>query len=400
MGTDFFEQMRHLFRFKRDVYLDHNATTYVSKRVRRVMKRVLKYYWGNPSSAYHRGKMSAQIIENARGQVADAIHAHSHEIYFTGCATESNNAVLKSLSNHFYPEKKKIISTPVEHPSIINTLEFLQTQGIVVQYCPVDGCGRVNTKELENLIDQDTFLICCVFANNEIGTIQNVKEISKIAKSHNVLVLSDCVQAFGKVPVDVKELGVDYATFSAHKLYGPKGVGALYAKISSPLEPFLHGGHQEEGMRAGTESVHNIAGFGAACKDVNKLLSNHEKIRNLKEHFIKQLKDIKPDVIINSTAEDCLPNTISVTFPDINSGELMMMLDYHGIAVSSGSACSTHLNKPSHVLKAIGLSDKAAAETIRISLGKDTSERDIRYTVKVIANYLKGEAGFKQIHKP
>ena len=392
MGTDFFEQLRHIFRFKRYVYLDHNATTYVSKRVRKIMKRVLKYYWGNPSSAYRLGKMSAQIIEEARQQVADAIHAHSHEIYFTGCATESNNAVLKSLSNHFYPEKKKIISTPVEHPSIINTLEFLQTQGVVVQYCPVDRFGRVVINELEKLIDTDTFLICCIFANNEIGTIQNVKEISALAKSHNVLVLSDCVQAFGKVPVDVKELGVDYATFSAHKLYGPKGVGALYAKISSPLQPFIHGGHQEEGMRAGTESVHNIAGFGEACRDVKKLLVNYDKTRNLKEHFIKLLKDIKPDIIINSPTEDCLPNTISVTFPDIKSGELMMMLDYHGIAVSSGSACSTHLNKPSHVLKAIGLSDKAAAETIRISFGKDTTYKDIRYIIKVMANYLKSEA--------
>lgn len=391
MGTDFFEQIRDLFRFKREVYLDHNATTYVSKRVRSVMKQVLKYYWGNPSSAYHRGKMSARIIEKARGQVADAMHAHSHEIYFNGSATESNNAVLKSLSHHFYPGKRKIISTPVEHPSIMNTLEFLQSQGIVVQYCPVDRQGRVVIHELKKLIDEETFLICCMVANNEIGTIQPVKEISTLAKSHNVLVLSDCVQAFGKVPIDVKELGVDYATFSAHKLYGPKGVGALYAKISSPLEPFIHGGHQEEGMRAGTESVHNIAGFGAACRDVKELLNNYEKTRNLKEHFIRQLKNIKPDIIINSPEDGCLPNTISVTFPDLNSGELMMMLDYHGIAVSGGSACSTQLNRPSHVLKAIGLSDKAASDTIRISLGKDSSVKDTRYTIKVIANYLQSE---------
>jgi cysteine desulfurase len=356
------------------------------------MRRVLKYDWGNPSSGYQIGKRSAQIIERARRQVADAMHAHSHEIYFTGSATESNNAVLKSLSHHFYPEKKKIISTPVEHPSIMNTLEFLQSQGVVVQYCPVDRYGRVVIKELENLIDEETFLICCMFANNEIGTIQQVKEIAALAKSRNVLVLSDCVQAFGKIPVNVKDLGVDYATFSAHKLYGPKGVGALYAKISSPLEPFIHGGHQEEGMRAGTESVHNIAGFGAACKDVDKFLSNYEKTKTLKEHFIKQLKIIKPDVIINSPEDGCLPNTISVTFPGLNSGELMMMLDAHGIAVSSGSACSTQLNRPSHVLKAIGLSDKAAAETIRISLGKDSSDKDIRYTIKVIDNYIKSEA--------
>ena len=377
------------FLFKRQVYLDNNATTYVSKRVQGIMKRVLRYYWGNPSSGYRIGKMSSQIIEKARQQVADAINAHSHEIYFTGCATESNNAVLKTLSNHFYPKKKKIISTPIEHPSIMNTLEFLQTQGIVVQYCPIDSYGFIPIKELETLIDEETFLICCIFANNEIGTIQNIKEVSALAKSRNVLVLSDCVQAFGKVPVDVKEFGVDYATFSAHKLYGPKGVGALYARISSPLEPFIHGGHQEEGMRAGTESVHNIAGFGMACRDVKNLISYSEKTRLLKEQFIKQLKIIKPDIIINSPTEDCLPNTVSVTFPGVNGKELMMMLDFYGIAVSSGSACSSQLNKPSHVLKAIGLSDTATEETLRISLGKETTDKDIRYTIKVIANYLR-----------
>lgn len=391
MQTDYFEQLRRFVSFNRDVYLDNNATTYVSKRVRRIMKRVLKYYWGNPSSAYHLGKMSSQIIEKARQQVADAIHAHSHEIYFTGCATESNNAILKSLSNHFYPKKKKIISTRIEHPSVANSLEFLQTQGIVVHYCPVDKYGFISIKDLEARIDADTFLICCMYANNEIGTIQNIKEISTLAKSHDVLVLSDCVQALGKVPVDVKELGVDYATFSAHKLYGPKGVGAIYSKITSPLMPFIHGGHQEEGMRAGTESVHNIAGFGIACKDVENLLSSSEKTRLRKENFIKQLKVIRPDIIINSPTIDCLPNTMSVTFPGIKSSELMMMLDYHGISVSSGSACSTQLNRPSHVLKAIGLSDKTAEETIRISLGKETSERDLNYTVSVIDNYFKSE---------
>jgi cysteine desulfurase len=356
------------------------------------MHRVLKYQWGNPSSGYQKGKAAFQIVEHAREQVAKSIHAHSHEIYFSGCATESNNAVLKTLSNHFYPKKKKIISTPIEHPSVMNTLEFLETQGIIVQYCPVDHFGFVSIKELEKLMDDDTFLICCILANNEIGTIQNIHEISELAKAHSILVMSDCVQAFGKITIDVKEMGVDYATFSAHKLYGPKGIGALYAKISSPLAPFIHGGHQEEGMRAGTESVHNIAGFGKASQEVSKLISYSNEIRRLKEQFIKQLSDVKPDIIINSPSENCLSNTISVTLPNINSRELMMMLDYYGISVSSGSACSTQQNKPSHVLKAIGLSDKAAAETIRISLGKDTKEEDIRYTVRIIEKYLKSNA--------
>jgi len=375
--------------FKRQVYLDNNATTHVSKSVRKIMARVLKHYWGNPSSGYYLGKRSARIIEKARQQVADAINAHSHEIYFTGCATESNNMVIKSLSNHFYPGKKKIISTPIEHPSVINTLEYLQTKGFKIQYCSVDKNGFICPDELETLIDNETFLICCLLANNETGTIQNIKAVTSIAKSHNVPVMSDCVQALGKIPVDVKELGVDYATFSAHKLYGPKGVGALYARISSPLEPFIHGGHQESGMRAGTESTHNIAGFGMACREIKKQLSEIEKIKALKDQLKAGFIKIKPDIIINSPVNNCLPNTLNVTFPGINNRELMMMLDYNGIAVSSGSACGSQQSKPSHVLKAIGLSDKEAGETIRISMGSDTSAKDIRYTLKVISDYLK-----------
>jgi len=374
---------------KRSVYLDYNATTYVSRPVRKTINRVLKYHWGNPSSGYQKGKTAYNIIENARKQVADAIHAHPHEIYFTSCASETNNAVLKTLSNHFYPKKKKIISTPIEHPSIMNTLDFLETQGIVVQYCPVDRFGFVSIKDLERIIDEQTFLICCIYANNEIGTIQNIQKISAIAKAQNILVMSDCVQAFGKIPVNVKEMGVDYATFSAHKLYGPKGIGAMYAKIGSPLEPFIHGGHQEEGWRAGTESVHNIAGFGKACQEVSNLISYANETGLLKDYFIEQLRTIKTDIRINSPSENCMSNTISVTLPNIGSKELMMMLDYYGISVSSGSACSTRINKPSHVLRAIGLSEKAAEETIRISLGKNIKKRDIRHTMKIIEKYLK-----------
>jgi cysteine desulfurase len=194
----------------------------------------LKFQW-EILLGYQEGKWPLKLLKKHVKQVAESINAHSHEIYFTSCATEANNAVLKTLSNHFYPGKRKIISSPVEHPSVINTLEFLKAKGITVEYCPVDNFGFVSVKGLEKLIDEDTFLICCMYANNEIGTIQNIQEISAVAKKHNVLVMSDCVQAFGKISIDVKKLGVDYATFSAHKLYGPKGIGALYSKISSLL---------------------------------------------------------------------------------------------------------------------------------------------------------------------
>lgn len=384
------EFLKHLLRFKRHVYLDHNATTKVSRRVRRKMNHVLKHCYGNPSASYGLARKSAEIMEEARQQVADAIHADPHEIYFTGCATESNNAVLKSVSNYFYPKKKKIISTPIEHPSVIRTLEFLQTQGVVVEYCPVDRQGRVLPAELEKMIDQETFLVCCMLANNEIGTIQDIAAITKIAAQHDVRVLADCVQALGKIPIDVHGWGVDYASFSAHKLYGPKGVGALFVKQGSPFAPFMHGGHQENGMRAGTESLHNIAGFGAACQDIDKLLAQAELIGALKRQLIQRLKEIKADVAINSPEADCLPNTVSITFPHVEQAGLMAVFDGHGIAVSAGSACSTQENRPSPVLKAIGLSDQAAKETIRFSLGCETSARDIRYTARVFRDYSEG----------
>lgn len=394
------EFLKHLWRSKRHVYLDHNATTSVSRHVRRKMSRVLKHCYGNPSALYEIGRKSAEVMEEARQHVADAIHAELGEIYFTGCATESNNAVLKAVSNHFFPKKKKIISTPIEHPSVMRTLEFLQTQGIVVAYCPVDRQGRVLPDELEKMIDGDTFLICCMLANNEIGTIQDIAAITEIAAQHGVLVLADCVQALGKIPIDVHGWGIDYATFSAHKLYGPKGAGALYVKSGSPFAPFMHGGHQESGMRAGTESIHNIAGFGAACRDVGKLLAHAEPIRALKRQLIRGLQEIKPDCVVNSPEADCLPNTLSITFPNVNSAELLAALDQRGIAVSAGSACSSHDDRPSSTLKAIGLSDQAAKETIRVSFGCDTSARDIRYTLKVFRDHFAGRTLYVNMIEP
>ena len=394
------EFLKHLPLFKRHVYLDHNATTRVSGHVRRQMNHVLKYCYGNPSSPYGAGRKSAGIMEEARRHVADAIHADPGEIFFTGCATESNNAVLKSLSSHFYPKKKRIISTPIEHPSVIQALEFLKTQGIAVEYCPVDRHGRVLLDELEKRIDGETFLICCMLANNEIGTIQDIAAIAKIAGQRDVLVLADCVQALGKIPIDVHAWGIDYASFSAHKLYGPKGVGALYIRQGSPFAPFLHGGHQENGMRAGTESLHNIVGFGAACQDVGKLLAHAEQVRALKRRFIQRLKEIKPDCVANSPEADCLPNTVNLTLPNVSNSGLMAAFDHHGIAVSAGSACSTREDRPSHVLKAIGLSDQAAKETIRVSLGRSTSERDIRYAAKVFQDHVEGRTLFVNIVTP
>jgi cysteine desulfurase len=402
MEIQYLEFMKHLFRFNRQVYLDHNATTPISSRVQNKMEQALKYHYGNPSSFYGIGRKSTEIIEDARRHVANVIHADSSEVYFTACATESNNAVLKSVTAHVHPKKNKIVSTPIEHPSVMNTLAYLATQGVVVELCPVDSQGRVLLAELEKHVDDDTFLVCCMLANNETGVIQDLRAVTKIAREHGALVLTDCVQALGKIPIDVHALDVDYASFSAHKLYGPKGIGGLYVKQGSPFTPLLHGGHQESGLRAGTESLHNIVGFGAACQDVDKLLADAGLIRTLKRQLIQRLKEIKPDCVINSpeTESECLPNTLSITFPGVENAGLMGMLDYRGIAVSAGSACSTGEDTPSHVLKAIGLSDQAARETIRISLGPDTSTRDIWYMTQVAQDYFEGRVSFVNMITP
>lgn len=402
MELKYFEFAKYLIRFNRQVYLDHNATTPVSGHVRKKMDQALKHHYGNPSSFYGMGRKSARLLEEAREHVANAIHADAAEIIFTACATESNNAVLKSVTEHFYPQKKKIVSTPIEHPSVINTLGYLETQGVVVEFCPVDHKGRVKLAELEKLVDDNTFLVCCILANNETGVIQDIQAVTKIAKAHGALVLTDCVQALGKIPIDIHAWGVDYASFSAHKLYGPKGTGALYVKQDSPFTPFLHGGHQESGLRAGTESIHNIVGFGAACQHVDKLLAHAGDLRELKRNLIQRLKEIKPDCVVNSpeTESECLPNTLSISFPGVENSALMGMLDYRGIAVSAGSACSTGEDTPSHVLKAIGLSDQAARETIRISLGHDTSASDIQYMARVVRDYLEGRISFVNMLAP
>ncbi|MDR0606344.1 MAG: aminotransferase class V-fold PLP-dependent enzyme [Bacteroidales bacterium] len=387
--NDINQFIRGIFNLKHKVYLDHNATTPISSRVRRKMDNAIKQDYGNPSSIYYLGRRSYNIIENARKQVANAISANYQDVIFTGSATEANNAVINSLNNYFFPLKKKIVSTPIEHSSIIGTLDFLKTKGIEVSYCPVDRKGRVIIDELEKLVDKNTFLICCMMANNEIGTIQDIPAIVEIARRNDIKVLTDCVQALGKIPIDVSSMGVDYATFSAHKIYGPKGIGALYIREGSPFSPFIQGGQQEGGMRAGTENIHNIVGFGVACQDIGKLLSHMPRIQNLKDTLISWFREIKKDMIVNMP-DECLPNTINITFPDIDNTELLSILDSKGISVSIGSACNSKQGSTSHVLKAIGLTNNEAQQTIRISLGLHSSKQQLRYVKDVFAQYFEG----------
>lgn len=389
-----------MLRLQRDVYLDNNATTKVTPRVARAMARVVSRQYGNPSSLYRIARDAAAIVEDARSAVAGAIHAEADEILFTGSASEGNNQILKTLAELHVPTKRKIVATPIEHPSVMESLAYLQGHGVEVAWLPVGRDGRVVTEAVEPAIDAHTFLVCCMLANNELGTLQDVARIARIAHARGALVMSDCVQALGKVPVDVRELDVDYATFSAHKIHGPKGVGAVFVRRGAPLASFIHGGHQEAGRRAGTEGVHNIAGFAEACRAVAQQLARMNHTAALRQDFARELRSIKPDIVINSPDEGCLPNTLSVTFPGLNNAVLLAALDLYGVAVSAGSACSTAETKPSHVLTAIGLSPDAANETIRFSLSEETSRADLRYVAQVLRDHLAGKTPSIHARRP
>jgi cysteine desulfurase len=379
-------------RRRREVYLDNNATTPILPTVAARMNEVLTRNYGNPSSLYRQALEASAVLEDARRTVAGAMHADIEEIIFTSCATEANNTVLKGLADHFYPEKKRILALPVEHPSVIQTLHYLAGKGLDVVWIPVDRFGNADLAQLEALIDDQTFLIVTMYANNEIGTIQDLTRICEIAQKHGVLVFSDCVQALGKVPLDFASCRVDYASFSAHKIHGPKGIGALYVRKGRPIPIFMHGGHQERGFRAGTESIHNIAGFAQACRHITDSLKKAEQVQTLKRGLADALQAAKPDLQINTPANS-LPNTLNLTFPDVYNAELIAALDYYGIAAAAGSACSTPDNKPSHVLSAIGLSDTQARQTIRLSLSEHTSKADIDYATWVFREFFSGSFG-------
>lgn len=377
-----------MFRFRKEVYLDNNATTKISKSVLQKMTFVLKNVYGNPSSLYKTSHQSAQILEMARESLAKSINAAPNEIIFTSCASESNNTVLKILFEKYYPEKSKIISTEIEHPAVLTTLEYLKGKGAEIYFLNTNSKGDIDYAELERAIDDKTILVCAMNANNEIGSILDIKRIASIAHKKNALVFSDSVQALGKINIDVKDSNIDYASFSAHKINGPKGIGALYVKSGRPISSFIHGGHQENGLRAGTESLHNIAGFGTACLSLEEKISNKEKISNLKKYFISELKQRVSRIKINSEGNNFLSNTISATFIGANNEKLMAALDYRGISVSAGSACNTQENAPSHVLKAIGLSDEEARATLRFSISDKTTKKEIDYTLRAIEDYF------------
>ncbi|MBC7081539.1 MAG: cysteine desulfurase NifS [Thermoplasmatales archaeon] len=367
------------------IYLDHAATTPVDEEVIEEMLPFFNEKFGNASSLHSWGREGKKAIEEARERVAKLINAD--RIIFTGSGTESDNLAIKGIA--FYHGKGHIITSKIEHPAVLETCLYLEKKGFKVTYLPVDNYGLVNIEKLENEIREDTILISIMHANNEIGTIQNIEEIGKIAKKHNIVFHTDVVQSVGKMEVDVKKLNVDMLSISSHKIYGPKGVGALYIKEGIKIEPILHGGGHEKGLRSSTENVAGIVGFGKACELAkNRWRKDSEKMKKLRDKIIKNVLEI-PEAYLTGHPEKRLPNNASFYFKGIEGESLVLLLDSKGIAASTGSACSSKKLQPSHVLLAIGVKPEDAHGSLRVTLGRENEEEEIDYFLEVLPDVVK-----------
>ncbi|ACM60808.1 cysteine desulfurase [Caldicellulosiruptor bescii] len=367
------------------IYFDHAATTPLKKEVLDEMMPYLTDQYGNPSTIYKLGREAKKAIELARERVAKALNADIQEIYFTSGGTESDNWALKGVAFANKDKGKHIITTTIEHHAVLHPLKYLEGLGFEVTYVPVEPNGIVDPQKVKEAIKNGTILISVMLANNEIGTIQPVKEIAKIAKEKGIIVHTDAVQAVGQIPVDVKDLGVDLLSLSAHKFYGPKGVGALYIRKGTKIHPFSHGGAQEKNRRAGTENVAGIVGLGKAIELATQNLSEYAaKLQKLRDKLIDGVLSKIDYVRLNGDRHQRLPNNANFSFEFIEGESLLLMLDMKGIAASSGSACTSGSLDPSHVLLAIGLEHEVAHGSLRITLGEDNTEEDIDYLLEVL----------------
>ena len=371
-------------------YFDNGATTKVRKEVLDVMLPYLQEQYGNPSSLYSVGRISKKAIEEARKQVAMLINAKPNEIYFTGCGSVSDNTALKGLAYANRQKGRHIITSKIEHPAILHTCQSLEEQGFDITYLDVDKNGFVDLEQLRNSIRNDTILISIMFANNEIGTLEPIEEIAKIAKMHNIIFHTDAVQACGNVPIDVQKMGIDMLSLSGHKIRAPKGIGALYVKTGIEFEKFMDGGHQERNKRAGTENVAGIVALGKACELARLELNSHmKKLQTLRDYYITQVEEKVPNVKLNGSRNQRLPGNANFSFKDVEGEALLLKLDEKGICVSTGSACSSGSPDPSHVLVAIGLSKELAQGSLRTTFGEDNTIEDVDYLVENIEDAVK-----------
>lgn len=372
---------------KRPIYLDYNATTPVDPEVAKEMIPYIESFYGNPSSSYSIGRTNKEAIEKARAQVAELISCQPEEIYFTSSATESNNLAIKGVAWANRNKGNHIITSAIEHPAVTEVCKYLGSQGFEITYIPVDKYGRVNLNDVENAIRKDTILISIMHANNEVGTIQPIQEIGKIARQNNIIFHTDASQSVGKIETDVNKLEVDLLTIAGHKLYAPKGIGALYIQNGTSIENLMHGAGQEKGVRPGTENVIHTVGLGKACevalRDFKQNRHNMQVSRDmLLNGLISQLGN---KVHVNVNLENCLPNTLSVAFENVRAHALASVLSSE-VLISTGSACHSRETTISSVLQAMNLDFKAAAATVRISTGKRTTKEEIDFAVEVITN--------------
>lgn len=369
----------------RNVYLDYSATTPVKDEVLQEMIPYFTENFGNPSSLYTMGLESKEAVETARKRVADLIGADAKEIYFTGCGSEADNWAVFGTADKLSAKGKHIITTEIEHHAMLHSCEFLEKHGFEVTYLKPEADGTISPETLENAITGQTVLISIMMVNNEVGTIEPIKELAAVAKKHNILFHTDAVQALANVPIDVKELGVDMLSMSAHKIYGPKGIGALYIRKGLRISNYIHGGAQEMGRRAGTENLPGIVGFGKAAElaaaDMDRHIAHSRELRN---YLVERITGEIPDTFVNGSMEHRHPGNANITFKYIEGESILLMLDFKGISVSTGSACSSKSLKPSHVLSALGVPVEMIHGTVRFTVGDFTTKEDIDYTVETL----------------
>jgi cysteine desulfurase len=367
------------------IYMDHSATSPVDPEVFKAMAPYFVDEFGNASTLYSLGREARKAMESARAQVASLIGAKPEEIIFTSGGTESDNIAIKGTAYRLKDKGNHIITSAIEHPAVEETCKYLEKKGFEVTYLPVYPEGIIRISDLENAITDKTILITIMHANNEIGTIQPIAEIGKIAREKGIYFHTDAVQSVGKIPVNVEELNVDMLSLSSHKLYGPKGVGALYVKKGVRLEPIIHGGGHEKGLRPGTENVSGIVGLGKACEMAEKDLDKNAKyLTDLRDKLIDGVLDSVEQSYLNGHRTKRLPNNVNFRFASIEGESLVLHLDSKGIAASTGSACSSKKLEPSHVLTAIGLEKVDAHGSLRLTLGKENDFEEVNYVIKSV----------------
>jgi cysteine desulfurase NifS len=377
------------------VYLDHNATTPMNEDVLQAMLPFLKEVWGNPSSIHSMGGEARIRVDKARRQIAQVLNCTARRLIFTSGGSEADNLALLGVTAARKGVKGHIITSAVEHPAILATCKALEEQGVLVTYLPVDKSGLITPNALKKAIREETFLVSIMLANNEVGTIQPIKELANVAHESGALFHCDAVQALGKIPVDVEALGVDMLSLSAHKVHGPKGVGVLFVRKGVELIPLIHGGNQEHKLRSGTENVPGIVGFGVACEQAQQALINGdmEQVGLLRDRLQNGIKDILPNAHRNGSLTSCLPNTLNMTLPGIRGESLVLTLDSRGVYFSSGSACKSGNPDPSHVLTAMGMSNEEAHCSVRFSLGGRNTQEEIDYALKCLKEIFEDTLG-------